>query len=179
MTKEEGKLLIEALTLLLAIVASIAALVQWRRDQSWKRAEKLDSMFKEFESNRLIQIACRILDWNRGKFSFPDGDKIEFEHEDVVKSLVLHDEVKECTFTQTQARMRDAYDSLLSFFDRLESAIDGGLVDGPKALRLFGYWIQHLDKMPEHQDCGQAAMKYIARYGSLGSFDSLCGRIGR
>lgn len=176
MTKEEAKLLVEGLTLLVALIGSIMALIQWRRDQSWKKAEKLDGMFKEFESNRLIQIACRVLDWKRGKFSFPDGETFVFEDADVVKSLAIHDDDHEMTFTLTQARMRDAYDAILSFFERLESAIDGGLVDERQAIGLFGYWVRHFDTMPEHQDCGPRAMKYIARYGSLASFNSLCGR---
>ncbi len=176
MTKEEAKILIEALALVLALAGSITALVQWRRDQSWKKAEKLDSMFKEFESSRLIQIACRVLDWKRGKFSFPDGETFVFEHADVEKSLAVHDDDKEMTFTLTQARMRDAYDAILSFFERLESAIDTGLVDEHQAIGLFGYWVKHFDTMPEHPDCGPRAMRYIARYGSHASFNSLCGR---
>jgi len=177
MTREEAKLLIDALTLVLAFFAGIAALVQWRRDQSWKRAEKLDSMYKEFESSRLIQIACRILDWQRGNFSFPDGEKFEFEHADVEKSLAVHDDGEQMIFTLTQARMRDAYDAILSFFERLEAAIDSGLVDAHQAVGLFGYWVRHFDTMPEHPNCAPRAMRYIARYASHGAFNSLCGRV--
>lgn len=176
MNIEKAKLVIDAVTLGLGFLGGIAALVQWRRDQSWKKADKLDSMYKEFEANRLIQIACRVLDWSRGNFKFPDGEELRFTEEDVKKSLVVHGD-QELTFTAAQTRMRDAYDALLSFFERLESAIDGGLVNQGPAMRLFGYWVKHLDEMPEHPECGTLAMKYIARYASLGTFDSLRGRI--
>ncbi len=177
MSVENAKLLIDGLTLAGATIGGIVALVQWRRDQAWKRAEKLDSMFKEFETSRLIQIACRVLDWNRGKFSFPDGDRLEFDSSDVEKSLAVHDSGDDLTFTQTQARLRDAYDAILSFFERLEAAIDSGLVDSNQAVTLFGYWVRHMDTMPEHPNCGPKAMRYIARYGSHSSFNSLCGRL--
>lgn len=177
MTHEEAKLLIDALTLGVAFIGGLLALVQWRRDQSWKKAEKLDSLYKEFEASRLIQIACRVLDWSRGRFTFPDGEKLEFDQADVENSLLVHDDLPELTFTPVQTRMRDAYDALLAFFERLESAIGTDLVDEQSALRLFGYWIKHLDMMPEHPNCPSRAMKYIARYSCLGTFNSLCGRL--
>lgn len=176
MNNEDAKLLIDALTLGFAFIGGIVALVQWRRDQAWKKADKLDSMYKEFEANRLIQIACRVLDWNRGNFKFPDGEELRFTDEDVKKSLVIHGD-EDLTFTSTQARMRDAYDALLSFFERLESAIEGGLVNSDTALRLFGYWVKHFERMPEHPGCAELAVKYITRYACLGTFDSLRGRI--
>lgn len=176
MNKEEAKLLIDALTLCFALIGGITALVQWRRDQAWKRAEKLDSMYKEFEGSRLIQIACRVLDWSRGNFKFPDGEELRFTDEDVKKSFVVHGD-EDLTFTATQTRMRDAYDALLSFFERLESAIDGGLVNSEAAMRLFGYWVKHFDEMPEHPSCSNLSVKYISRYSCLGTFDSLRGRV--
>ena len=64
-------------SLALAFVAGLAAFVQWRRDQSWKRANKLDSFYKEFNSRRQIRIACRVLDWSCGKFEIAKGDDPE------------------------------------------------------------------------------------------------------
>jgi hypothetical protein len=178
MSKEELKLLIDAIALGVAILGGIAALFQWRRDQSWKQAEKLDSMYKEFEANRLIQIACRVLDWSRGNFKFPDGEEFRFTETDVEKSFMVHGD-EELTFTPVQVRMRDSYDAILAFFERLESAIDSGLVNSNSAMNLFGYWIRHFDMMPEHPECADRAMKYIGRYASLVNFNSLCGRISR
>jgi hypothetical protein len=169
MNTEKAKLLIDALTLGLAFLGGLVALVQWRRDQAWKRAEKLDSLYKEFEGNRLIQIACRVMDWNRGNFKFPDGEELRFDSSDVQKSLVVHGDA-DLTFTLTQARMRDAYDALLAFFERLHTAIDNGLVDQKPAGNLFGYWADHFATMPEHA-CGDAALKYIARYSDKVSFE--------
>jgi hypothetical protein len=171
MTTEKAKLLIDAITLGFAILGGLVALVQWRRDQAWKRAEKLDSLYKEFEGNRLIQIACRVMDWNRGNFSFPDGEQFSFNTSDVKASLVIHG-AAELTFTPTQARMRDAYDALLAFFDRLHTAIDNGLVDQKPAGRLFAYWIEHFAEMPEH-DCVGESLKYVARYSDKVSFELL------
>lgn len=171
MDTEEAKLLVECITVALAALGGLVALVQWRRDQAWKKADKLDSLYKEFEGNRLIQIACRVMDWNRGNFKFPDGEQFNFDTSDVKASLVVHGAV-ELTFTPTQARMRDAYDTLLAFFERLHTAIDNGLVDQKPAAKLFGYWVDHFAEMPEH-DCVGASMKYIARYSDTVSFELL------
>jgi hypothetical protein len=179
MTNENLKLFIEAAALGVAVIGAIVALVQWRRDQSWKRAQKLDSLYKEFDENKLIQVACRVLDWSRGRFKLSDGEEFAFSTEDVAKSFIIHDGVQDLTFTPTQAKMRDAYDALLSFFERLESAISTGLVDEFYAMCLFGYWVNHFDRMPEHPNCAGLAVRYIGRYGSITTFDSLLSRLHR
>lgn len=165
----DAKTLLEASGLFLALVGGIIALVQWRRDQAWKRAEKLDTLYKEFGNDRLIQIACRVLDWSRGNFKFPDGEEFRFTDEDVQKSLVVHG-CEELTFTSNQARMRDAYDAILAFFDRLETAVDGGLIDQGPTMNLFGYWIRHFGEMPEHPKCAESAFKYVDQYSNKLSF---------
>lgn len=166
---EQKKFILDAIYLGFAFLGGLIALYQWRRDQSWKKADKLDALFKEFEGNRLIQIACRVMDWSRGNFKFSDGEELRFNTEDVKKSLVLHGD-KDLTFTQTQARMRDAYDSLISFFERLETSIETGLIDKKSALRLFGYWIRHFARMPEHEDCDRLVSSYILNYANITSF---------
>jgi len=168
-----AKTLIESGGLFLALVGGIAALVQWRRDQAWKRAEKLDAFYKEFGGDRLIQIACRVLDWSRGNFKLPDGEEFRFTDDDVEKSLAVHGGAVDLTFTPTQARMRDAYDALLAFFDRLETAIDGGLINEKPAMSLFGYWVRHFGEMSEHPKCAGAALKYVEQYSSKLMFITL------
>lgn len=175
MTTENAKLLIEALTLGFALVGGIMALVQWRRDQAWRKADKLDSLYREFEGSRLIQIACKVLDWSRGKFKFQDGEEFRFDEADVLKSLAIHGD-QELTFTPTQTRMRDAYDALLSFFERLETAIQTGLIDEKSAIRLFGYWVDHFATVPEHPESADAAAQYVGRYANIISFNSLAHR---
>lgn len=171
MDTAKAKLVIDALTLGAGALGGIVALVQWRRDQMWKKAEKLDSMYKEFEGHRLIQIACRVMDWERGNFKFPDGEELRFNDTDVLKSLVVHG-AEDLTFTATQTRMRDAYDALLAFFIRLYTAIDSGLVDRKPAAKLFGYWVNHFAEMPEH-DCAESSAKYIATYSDPVAFQAL------
>lgn len=163
-------------TLVLAVLGGLIALFQWRRDQSWKRADKLDSLYKEFSADRLIQIACRVMDWNRGNFKFPDGEVFSFTHEDVEKSLAVHGVDPNLTFTSTQARMRDAYDAFLCFLERLDAAISDGLVPRKQALGLFGYWIKHFMSMPEHPGCKERALQYIANYSNLAAFERLHSR---
>jgi hypothetical protein len=175
MNHDDIKLAIEILTLGFAVLGGLVALTQWRRDQAWKRAEKLDALYRDFEGSRLIQIACKVLDWSRGKFKFQDGEEFRFDEADVLKSLALHGD-QELTFTPTQARMRDAYDSMLSFFERLETAIQNGLVDEKSAVRLFGYWVDHFVSMTEHPESADAAAKYIGRYANIISFSSLAHR---
>lgn len=175
MNVEKIKLAVEVATPALAVLGGLVALFQWRRDQGWKRAEKLDDLYREFQENRLIQIACRVLDWTSGSFTFPGGETFSFKEEDVAKSLVVHGEVEDLKFTATQVRMRDSYDAILAFFDRLEAAIAGGLVDRKNAGRLFGYWVSHFSMMPEHPECLSAVNRYILQYASMGSFSRLRG----
>jgi hypothetical protein len=76
--------------------------------------------------------------------------------------------------------MRDAYDSMLAFFERLETAIQNGLIDEKSAIRLFGYWVDHFATMPEHPESADAAAQYVGRYANIISFSSLAHRrIGR
>lgn len=174
----ESKNWIDIGALVLGLVAALTALVQWRRDQAWKRANKLDALFKEFNSRRQILIACRILDWSYGKFKLSSSDEFSFTAEDVKKSLAVHGS-SELTFTQTQTRMRDAYDVLLSFFERLETAIDAGLVDQDPAMNLFGYWVRHFAEMPEHPECAEDAIRYVERYSNKLSFFMLYWRASK
>lgn len=171
MDTEKAKILIDVVTLGAGALGGLVALVQWRRDQTWKKAEKLDSLCKEFESNRLIQIACRVMDWQRGNFKFPDGEELRFSDTDVLKSLTIHG-AEDLTFTSTQTRLRDSYDALLAFFIRLYTAIDSGLVDKKPAAKLFGYWVNHFADMPEH-DCAESSAKYIAAYSDPVAFAAL------
>lgn len=175
MNHDDIKLAIEILTLGFAVLGGILALAQWRRDQAWKRAEKLDALYKDFEGSRLIQIACKVLDWSRGRFKFQDGEEFSFHETDVFKSLAIHGD-QELTFTPTQTRMRDAYDAMLSFFERLETAIQNRLIDESSAVRLFGYWVDHFATMPEHPESADAAAQYVGRYANIISFSSLAHR---
>jgi hypothetical protein len=163
----------DLVTTALAVIGALAALFQWRRDQAWKRAEKLDQFYTEFNSNRLIQIACRVMDWSRGNFKFPDGDAVSFTTDDVRKSLAVHGNDPDLTFTTTQARLRDSYDAFLGFLERLHAAVEEGLVSEKPAMTLFGYWIWHFADMPEHPACADRALRYVATYSDKSTFHTL------
>lgn len=81
-------------------------------------------------------------------------------------------------FPGEQATIRDAYDALLTFFNRLELAIATGLIDAEPTKAYFRYWLDHFLKMSRHEDRNhvletgtpqQMVVRYIETNGDIES----------
>ena len=182
-TKNLWDFILSVVTLGGAAVAFVISLHQWRRSQAWQRAEQLDKFVQKFETDELLHLAALIIDWTDRETTFR-GRQLTVTNDDVLLSLRDHGTVKERPmFSGEQGTFRDAYDALLSFFNRLEVAISSGLIDAEPARAYFAYWLDHLLRFDKHPDRAgvlkgatveTTVAVYIETYGDLESVKRLC-----
>jgi len=162
-TADKADLVIKVLGVLGGAVLFLWALWQWRESQRWKRAERLDGLITLFESSPLLRLATHALDWNERAVAF-EGTQVKWNSACVLDALRVHKEYDDVTYPEPQALLRDAFDALLGFLARLETAIQGGLVDQRVAVGYFQYWLKRMHSMEEHADRDPAAAERMGRY---------------
>src|SRR6478752_4032731 len=171
-----------------ALIAFVHTLQTWKESQRWQRADKLDKLIEAFEKDSLLRLACLVLDWTYRKTEV-DGKEFSFTNEDVLLALRLHgdDPGEPQEFSPIQAKIRDAYDALLTFFSRLDAALEAGLIDRAPSRRYFIYWLDVLLTMKHHHDQGrvlgeqtpaQAVTSYIRQYGNPSAIEHLASTLG-
>lgn len=174
-----------------AIVAFILSLRQWRQGQAWQRAQKLDELITKWESDELLRLDANVLDWSSRDVTFRSAP-FRIDNDEALLALRVHSTIvagadKPSMFPGGQATLRDAYDALLSFFQRLEVAISGGLIDPVAASGFFRYWLERWVHFDRHRDrnnvlngLAPATMTagYVQAYGSPASFARLVKAFG-
>ena len=183
-----------------AAIAFCFGLVQWRRGQAWQRAEKLDRFIEKFESDELLKLGAAILDWTDRRISLRGGD-LTVKNKEALLALRDHRTIKKQSadtdtavdddgpmFPGEQAKLRDAYDALLSFFERLELSISTELIDSDPARAYFSYWLERLVTFDRHRDddgsilAGKTPAEmvaiYIKTYSDPHCIKRLCERFG-
>lgn len=181
--KNAWDLLLNAVTLVGAAVAFAFGLHQWRRGQDWQRAEQMDKFIQEFQNNDLLSLAATVIDWTRREVTFR-GQPFVVTNTDALLALRDHSAMGENpVFKLEQATLRDAYDALLAFFQRLELAISTQLVDAPPAVHYFRYWLGHFLAFDKHPDVNnelkgrsprEMVAGYIEAYADPASIQRLC-----
>jgi hypothetical protein len=170
-------------TLLGAAIAFLISLHQWRRAQGWQRAEQLDKLIHKFETDELLRLVTLVIDWTDREITYR-GQPFSVQNDEVLLALRDHSTIKDRPmFPGEQSTIRDSYDALLSFFNRLEVAITSDLIDAESAKSYFAYWLDHFlrfDKHPDKNDVLKGTVvettvtRYIATYGDLDSVKRLC-----
>jgi hypothetical protein len=170
-----------------ALVAFIHTLRTWKEGQRWQRAEKLDKLIEFFETEPLLKRACLVFDWTFRKTSL-DEKEFSFTNKDALLALKLYGDPpgRANSFTTTQANIRDAYDALFTFFSRLETALEAGLVESIPTRRYFVYWVNLVLTMKHHRDQdgvldkepSVAVAEYIREYANPRAIASLASRMG-
>jgi hypothetical protein len=166
------------------IVGFCVGLQQWRRGQAWERANKLDDFIEKFETDDLLRYGATALDWTKREVTFR-GRTVVISNSDVLLSLRDYRTITERPmFPGEQATMRDAYDALMTFFQRLELSIATGLIDAHHAKAYFAYWLERLVTLDRHPDTGSKILNgvspetmicnYIKMYGDPDSIKRLC-----
>lgn len=203
MTEETKNLLdiiLNTVALVGAAVAFCIGLHQWRRAQTWQRAEKFDKFVEKFDSDELLRLAAIVVDWTERRVTF-EGRPLTVTNKESLLALRDHRTIKlpsveeECLsneqnlskkdpmFPGEQSTLRDAYDALLGFFERLELAISSQLIDATPAKACFSYWLEHFLLFDKHPDrdgvlngiTPQAiVVGYIVAYGDSQSISRLC-----
>ena len=166
-----------------AIIAFQQTIREWRESQRWKRSEYLDKLIEKFEGDERVQLACTAIDWTARTTEFR-GRKVTLTNYDVLRSLRPHAELQEGeTYEGEQSIIREAFDSLLNYFCRLESAIATDLIDRSPAKDYFEYWLKRFVTMDRHpvrdtplggKQPGEMAAAYIAAYSDIKCIVRLC-----
>jgi hypothetical protein len=180
-------------TSVLGVLGGIAlfcwALYEWRDAQQWKRADKLETFIREFDSDKQLLRGRVVLDWKWRTVDIGDT-KVTVTNDEALLALRVHTQfanAAESRYSAEQTQIRDALDAILGFFDRLCLAVSARLVDGDHARRYFRYWLCKLvtyESHPVEQDTAPAAKaggtpaariaEYIAAYGNMEMVMSLC-----
>jgi hypothetical protein len=169
---------IEVIKIALLVPTAIFAIARWLRGEKWKRVAQFDGLVKEFESNYRLRLAAIAVDWtSRSLPAASDEPAISFDSQDVLVAL----DAEIVKLDPTQVRLRDAFDSLLAYFGRLQRVIESGLVDDAWARQSFCYWLERFLSMDRHsgklrgsRSPQQLVGDYIVRYGDRRAFCWFC-----
>lgn len=200
-TKNLFDIILNTVALVGAAIAFCTGLRQWRRAQTWQRAEKLDKFIEKFDSDKLLRLAAIIIDWTERRVTF-EGRPFTVTNKEALLALRDHRTIKKLSpveeqdmkneqdlnkkdpmFPGEQSTLRDSYDALLGFFERLELAISSKLIDAKPAKACFSYWLEHFLLFDKHPDrdgvlngiTPQAmVVGYIVAYGDYQSILRLC-----
>lgn len=149
----------------LVLFGGVFALWRWVVEQRWRRYERLDEFIESFEKDEMIGFATQVLDWSRRTVVMSGGQAVKFSSSDVAAALRIHTEAdSQVTFPDPQDKIRDAFDAILAFFGRLESAIANGFIDEDATLDYFGYWLERMNTMSEHKSADSNVENKMRRY---------------
>lgn len=150
-----------------AIGALAFGLAQYRRSEQWKRGEFVAKEIKEFESNPEVRNAIFMIDWGIREINLAllpnatEQDMIRVTREIQWRALVPHplkskyedpsaawdDATRHETrirFTATEMRIRDTYDTFLSYLERFANHVRSGLVTAEEFKPYLIYWIDSI-----------------------------------
>ena len=187
LTKDRIDITLAVLTMIGAVIAFIVSMRHWKRGQAWHRAEQLDKFIQKFETDELLKLSTVVLDWTRRDVKF-QGSDFHLSNTEALLALRDHRTIEdENKFPGQQPHIRDAYDALLAFFNRLELALATNLIDVAPAKAYFGYWVLRLVTLDQHPDekkildkvtPQQIVARYIQLYGDEKSMTKLCEQFG-
>jgi hypothetical protein len=170
----------DKIALLGVIVAGIAFLVgllQYRKAQAWKRAEFIANEVKEAFSNPYVQFALRLLDWNDSKYDLRQftGDerlrRVRIADINVAAALVPHSD-RPNGYNRVEVQIRFAFDELLGRFQRFEHFIESRLVREQNFRPYLRYWLDLLGR-PSASGKPVAVLHGIWRYIAFYRYDDV------
>jgi hypothetical protein len=160
---------------LIAAVAFIAGLLQYRQAQKWKRAEWVAKEMKEFYDNPVVHRAMLMIDWEGRTFAFPEespetGTRLVRVTDDVVTGALRLYQMDQADFTTDEVVIRDTFDELLDGMEMFASFRAAGLVTAKDIKPYLAYWIEKIrsaDTSGEPKRLVQLRA-YIQNYGYSG-----------
>lgn len=158
-----------------AIAALAFGLAQYRRSEQWKRGEFVAKEMKEFESNPEVRNAIFMIDWGIRPINLDlvpnatEQNMIRVTRETQWRALVPHtlkqeyedpsaawdDESQHETgirFTATEMRIRDTYDTFLSYLERFANHVKSKLVTAEEFKPYLFYWIDSITNVQDVAD---------------------------
>jgi hypothetical protein len=155
---------------IVAAIAFIFGLIQYRKGQNWQRAQIMLSLIDSFEKNKRIEMACIMLDWDSREITTPEGKVFHFRNEMLLSALrvVEMDVIEE--FKEEESLIRDAFDEFFDFFYKLYSFKRSGLLS-LSDYAYFNYWFELLRKIGRYKKDSriqETVSRYIDAYCFVG-----------
>lgn len=135
------------------IITLIKGLREYRRAQQWKRSEFLVAEVDRFFANSRVATALLLIDYSRIQLE-PDGRRaaaftpqtLTLDDKLMTGALRVHTEFTDETesFTPPEMLAREAFDEVLTGFERFDHHIQIGLIDVADAKVYLGYWVEKL-----------------------------------
>jgi hypothetical protein len=192
---DQWKLALSVFGFLGTVSALLFGITQYRRAETWKRAEFLAKEMKEFFANDRTRMALMLSDWSSRQVHLlaltnPDDVTVtRFTRAMQVNALRPHSIVDPTLgsdsegpvsdgeppelsrFTREEAVIRDCFDSYLDGLERFGSYLSTGLVTVEDLRPYLGYWIDDLVSAAlDSEDAAWAAsvITYLHFYGYKG-----------
>lgn len=177
MTIGEIDLALKVVAAFSAAIAFIIGLRQYIRGQHWQKAQVLLTLMDSFETDKQIEAACAMLDWDEREVTVGEDRTIKFRNEmlvsalrvpimDIASSDRLGSSEEEIVFTNEESMIRDAFDAFFDFFDKLYAFQRSELLTFTD-YTYFYYWfelIRVVGNYKQNQKIQTALDKYIIAY---------------
>jgi len=145
-------IIIAIITSIIAIIGFVKGLKEYKNNNRIKKAEFLEKLIDEFNDNKMF-LAKRVLDdfYIDVELSGNETDveiieksnKISIEDVEYVKKIknILRNHKEEVILNPVEHRVRQSFDDLLDFFEKLVYYFELELIS-PKELKYFKYYIE-------------------------------------
>lgn len=133
------------------VITLIKGLGEYRRAQQWKRSEFLASEVDRFFANPRVATALLLIDYSRIQLE-PDGRRATASTPQtqtlddllMTSALRVHTQFKDEieSFSAPEMLAREAFDEVLTGFERFDHHIEIGLIEVADAKVYLGYWVE-------------------------------------
>ncbi|WP_199119540.1 hypothetical protein [Pedobacter sp. ASV28] len=138
---------IKLLTLIIASILAIKAIIEYRKTQKWKKNEFLAKEIKDFFADRDVKKALLILDWHTIDLPLYENEILEnknrtiFFREEIhlVNSLSVSPKSE---FTDEEAGVRKSIDEFLVKLSMFQNYIDNKLITINDLRPYLVYWMK-------------------------------------
>jgi hypothetical protein len=133
-------------------VGAFVALLAFRKNVEWKKAELASNYLKELLSNQELVFACRCIDWRAGKLVVPEqlrpllpneAKVIEHDYRLLERALDPRLGIAEMATEPRLQLYRTAMDGLLSWINLVDNAI-GRRLFGAREMPEMRYWLARI-----------------------------------
>ena len=133
-------------TCVAGVLGAVTALRQYALSARWRRAEFVSEFVRRFEAKPEVVDVMRLLDWNQRPIEWKVGGRRgSTEIDDDMLATALDSGTRdERYFEDYEIHVRDVFDRFLTELDRLEVAIQAGLVTAEEFDPYIRYWIEIL-----------------------------------
>lgn len=175
-----------------ALVAFYVGLARYKEAQNWRKAQVILNLIDSFKSDKFIQAACLMLDWDQRNIDFGDGRTIQFKNDLLERALEVIRSGKDdripidkvnfadvesqtgCGFTPDECAIRDSFDKFFDFFDKVYAFRRKELLQ-ISDISYFYYWfelVRTIGKYKEDDTIQTVMNEYISAYKFRG-FEAL------